>query len=138
MIQKHGCPIQYIVIIHYSYDYLWSDYHFDYLFGSTSTDLLPPTITPLSNVGFTCGDPYSPEQAGTPMATDDDSTPTLSYEDSPEVGCRLSRLWIARDDAGNEATTVQIITFTSPSPPSITDFSNVAVIPCSNLSLIHI
>ena len=97
-----------------------------------STDLIPPTITPLSNVGFTCGDPYSPEQAGTPMATDDDSTPTLSYEDSPEVGCSLSRLWIARDDAGNEATTVQIITFISPSPPSI--FAPIIVtIPCASV-----
>ncbi len=86
----------------------------------TSADTTPPIINQLTNVQLQCGDAFSTNTTGIPTVTDtQDPNPTLSYRDNPSSGCILERIWTATDEAGNEASQTQNITFTSTQPPEL-------------------
>lgn len=70
---------------------------------------------------------------GSPTVTDnEDSDPTVEYFDNPSTGCTITREWTATDNAGNQATVSQTITFTNPQPPQITSPSEIPI-PCGSI-----
>ena len=87
----------------------------------------------INDVTVLCGADLSPNATGIPQVTDnEDPQPTVEYEDRPSDGCRFQRIWRAADEAGNTATSIQIITLKSPQPPMIIA-STLAFVPCGSV-----
>jgi hypothetical protein len=93
----------------------------------TVVDTTPPVLTVPGNLTFECG--TTPGSYGTATATDNCSTPTVSYSDVTTNGCGSTygviRTWTATDSCGNTVSKNQIITFQDTTPPVIkcpTDF----------------
>lgn len=98
-------------------------------------DMTPPVISTMDiiDVTVTCGEDLSPNTTGMPQVTDnEDPHPTVEYEDRPSEGCQFQRLWRATDEAGNTATSSQIITLSAPQPPMIIA-SGKTFVPCSSV-----
>ena len=75
----------------------------------SSLDLTAPILEDLGDVSLACGDPFSPEVIGSPQVTDNrDVNPEVTYEDVPQAGCIMNRIWTARDAAGNTVTRNQV------------------------------
>ena len=75
----------------------------------SSLDLTAPILEDLGDVSLACGDPFSPEVIGSPQVTDNrDVNPEVTYEDVPQAGCLMNRIWTARDSAGNTITRNQV------------------------------
>ena len=87
----------------------------------------------LSDISLPCNEDFSPVSIGFPTATDnEDPNPVINYVDEPAEMCTLRRIWNASDDAGNNASLIQTITFTVPQPPQILT-SRQLTIPCGNV-----
>ena len=87
----------------------------------------------LSDISLPCNEDFSPVSIGFPTATDnEDPNPVINYVDEPAEMCTLRRIWNASDDAGNNASLIQTITFTVPQPPQILT-SRQITIPCGNV-----
>ena len=98
-----------------------------------NADTAPPNVIPPNDVTLPCGNDYSPESVGFPVVTDnEDLNPSIQYADQPTTGCTLIRIWTATDEAGNQATSMQIIVFTTPQAPQVIS-STELTIPCGNI-----
>ena len=81
----------------------------------SSLDLTAPILEDLGDVSLACGDPFSPEVIGSPQVTDNrDVNPEVTYEDVPQAGCIMNRIWTARDAAGNTITRNQVSAVAGP------------------------
>jgi hypothetical protein len=90
----------------------------------TVLDNIAPVITDVPDITINCGGSTSPSTTGTPTASDNCSTPTLTYSDVTN-GNVIIRTWKATDASGNYATSVQNITLGSAFTVSVTS------VPCS-------
>ena len=73
------------------------------------TDLVAPTLSPISDRAVACGQPYDPDTLGKPSIQDlQDSNPSLTYKDKNQPSCQLKREWTATDAAGNTASLTQV------------------------------
>jgi len=107
-------------------------------------DTTPPEITAPFSVTVECGESTDPTDTGTATATDNcTSTPTVTFSDATVTGtCPavyiINRTWIATDDCGNSASTVQSIEVqdtlapTAPSAPADVTFECVSQIPTAD------
>ena len=87
----------------------------------------------LSDITLSCEDNFSPNVTGIPIALDnEDSDPTVTHIDIPAEMCSIRRVWNATDNAGNNGTFFQTITFTNPQPPRILSPSEIAI-PCGSI-----
>src|SRR5207249_4715428 len=84
----------------------------------TVQDITAPVITSCPGPKLlNCCDPTDPDQSGTATATDNCSTPVISYNDVTNAGnCALNyvitRTWTATDACGNHSSCEQTITVT--------------------------
>lgn len=86
-----------------------------------------------SNQNLNCGDDTSPASLGTPTATDDCSSASVSFLDSvPNGGCTdpIQRTWTATDACGNFATITQLYTIQDTTAPTFGVFPNDATLDC--------
>ncbi|XP_041361403.1 uncharacterized protein LOC121377467 [Gigantopelta aegis] len=91
-----------------------------YMAYTWQTDFNAPTILSVAAAVVNCGDDYGPDTLGRPVVTDNiDPLPMVTVNDTPSTGCTVRRLWEATDSAGNTASTIQRISFTSPKPAHI-------------------
>ena len=89
------------------YRFFFVDLH--YRTGCDFSDLTVPIMEDLGDVSLSCGDPFSPEVIGSPQVTDNrDVNPEVTYEDIPQAGCAMNRMWTARDAAGNTIMRTQV------------------------------
>src|SRR5690606_28528950 len=100
----------------------------------TVRDQTPPVIFCPANVTIQCSGDTSPAATGNATATDFcDQTPTITWTDATMSlpGCanayKITRTWMAVDDAGNSAMCMQMITLADTQPPSITCPSNTTI-----------
>ena len=95
----------------------------------TVVDATPPEITCPPDVVVECPADTSP--AGTATATDNCSTPTITFEDVTVPGCggtvTITRTWTATDAAGNSSSCVQTIQTVDTTPPTVTPGPNNSV-----------
>ena len=97
-------------------------------------DTTSPNISlPTNSIVLNCGDDYSPNVTGYPTVHDnEDTNPSLVYSDNPSSECTIIRTWTATDTAGNQASEILTIHFTSPLPPQIVSTRTIAI-PCENV-----
>ncbi|NCI49244.1 hypothetical protein GWC95_04865, partial [Sediminibacterium roseum] len=94
----------------------------------TISDGIKPVLTAPSNTTVACGSATAPAATGTATATDNCSTPVVTYSDnSSNGGYTITRTWKATDAAGNTATATQTITITDNVKPVITAPNNTTV-----------
>src|SRR5690606_38905830 len=93
-----------------------------------------PVIFCPANVTIQCSGDTSPAATGNATATDFcDHTPTITWTDATMSlpGCanayKITRTWMAVDDAGNSAMCMQMITLADTQPPTITCPSNTTI-----------
>jgi hypothetical protein len=86
----------------------------------TVQDTTPPTVTAPPNVTLAFNADISPSSAGVATAQDGCSSVTLQHSDAvaaqPDGSQLISRTWTATDGCGNQATALQTITLSAPSP----------------------
>ncbi|NEN25202.1 T9SS type A sorting domain-containing protein [Cryomorpha ignava] len=91
----------------------------------------PPSITCTNDTTVTCGESgIDPEFTGTPTATDECSSVSLTYTDGAMYGnCPMSfvRTWKAADACNNLATCIQIITVIDEEAPTISCPADITV-----------
>jgi len=92
----------------------------------TSVDNTKPTITDPKDVTVSCGTSILPSATGTATATDNCSTPTVTYGDVTS-GNIITRTWTATDAAGNSSSSTQVITIVDNTKPTISDPADVTV-----------
>ncbi len=92
----------------------------------TIVDNTAPIITDPRDVTVSCGTSTDPSVTGRATATDNCSTPTVSYTDVTS-GYTITRTWKATDASNNSATSVQVITIVDNTKPTITDIADVTV-----------
>ena len=98
----------------------------------TVADTADPTLTVPHDITVGCHDSTSPGATGQATATDECSTPAVSYTDAAHLtGCSGSgtivRTWKATDACGNVASGVQTITIADNDPPALTVPGGVTV-----------
>jgi hypothetical protein len=97
----------------------------------TVVDETPPDITCPPDVVLECPADTSPAATGTATATDNCSTPTITYEDDVVPGCggtvTITRTWTATDAAGNSSSCVQTVQTIDTTPPVVTPGPNNSV-----------
>lgn len=89
----------------------------------TVDDKTPPVINCVGDVKLNCGDNTLPANTGTPTATDNCGTATLTYKDvntSQNCFTSITRTWTATDACGNTSTCVQHIVVVDRTAPVIT------------------
>ena len=97
---------------------------------SWTIDTVAPTVSPLQDFTVACGSPYDPSRTGIPEYSDNiDQSPSISYNDTLETGCRTARTWTVTDQAGNTANMTQVISFTNVIAPSVRGAGELFV-PC--------
>ena len=92
----------------------------------TIVDNTAPTITDPRDVTVSCGTSTDPSVTGRATATDNCSTPTVSYTDVTS-GYTITRTWTAKDASNNSASSIQVITIVDNTKPVIATLSNVTV-----------
>jgi len=101
----------------------------------TVNDNTPPTIHCPADLDLECGASTNPADTGTATATDNCSTPTVTYSDEVETtACvvTVTRTWTAEDDCGNTSSCTQTITLTDTEQPYWTsDLPEDMVVECS-------
>ena len=85
----------------------------------TVNDNIKPVISDPADITVACGSSTLPAATGVATATDNCSTPTVTYGDVTN-GNVITRTWTAKDAAGNISTSVQIITIGAAFTPVIT------------------
>jgi hypothetical protein len=97
----------------------------------TVRDTTPPQIFCPPNMTFEAPAVTTTNVTGVATATDQCSTPTVTYSDSVLTNCGsarvISRIWRATDPCGNTSTATQTITVTDTKPPILTCPTNVTV-----------
>lgn len=97
----------------------------------TIIDNVPPTLNIPTNVTLECGEDLSPSNTGEANATDDCSTPTISYSDTEIANCgntiTVTRTWTATDACGNTTSADQTISTQDTTPPVFTVPANITV-----------
>jgi hypothetical protein len=97
----------------------------------TVVDETAPDITCPADVVVECPADTSPAATGTATATDNCSTPVITYEDVTVAGCggtvTITRTWTATDGAGNSSSCVQTIQTVDTTPPVVTPGPNNSV-----------
>ncbi|MDX1407482.1 MAG: hypothetical protein R3330_05095, partial [Saprospiraceae bacterium] len=96
----------------------------------TVDDSTPPIISCPADVTIACTDSSDPGATGTATATDNCSTPTVTYSDASGAGsCQstITRTWIATDACGNSTACVQTITIEDTVPPMISCPADVTI-----------
>ena len=93
-------------------------------------DLVKPVITCPANANLQCDASTAPSNTGTATATDNCTTPVVTYTDAAvAANCTgkagIDRTWLATDGCGNTATCVQQIRFVDLVKPVITCPANV-------------
>jgi uncharacterized protein YndB with AHSA1/START domain len=96
----------------------------------TIVDNTKPVIADIADKTVACGS-TTPATTGTATATDNCSTPTVTYTDAVS-GNKITRTWKAVDAAGNYATSTQLITVSDAVKPVVTAPNDITVT-CSNL-----
>jgi hypothetical protein len=89
----------------------------------TIVDNVKPVITDPADITVSCGASTLPAATGTATATDNCSTPVITYSDVVN-GNIITRTWKATDAAGNFSTAVQVITQSVPFTTTITSTPN--------------
>jgi hypothetical protein len=85
----------------------------------TIVDNVKPVISDPADITVNCGASILPAATGTATATDNCSTPAVTYSDATN-GNVISRTWTATDASGNTASSVQLITIGSTFTPVVT------------------
>ncbi len=88
----------------------------------TVHDVTPPTIACIPDRKVECGGDTDTTGTGTPVASDNCGTPTLTHKDvTSSVNCYtlITRTWTATDGCGNTTTCVQHITVTDRTAPIV-------------------
>ena len=101
---------------------------------SWSVDTIMPTITNIpSNLTLICGTDYSPSKTGFPTYYDNaDLSPKAEYSDVVIPNCQIKRVWTVYDRAQNRVSAMQVLTFISSTPPTISAAKDLYV-PCGEL-----
>ncbi len=92
----------------------------------TIVDNVKPVITDPADISINCGTSTAPTACGSATATDNCSTPVVTYGDVT-VGNVITRTWTATDASGNVATSTQKITIVDNVKPVITDPADISV-----------
>ncbi len=92
----------------------------------TIVDNVKPVITDVADKTVNCGSSTLPAATGTATATDNCSTPTVTFNDATS-GNVITRTWKATDAAGNYSTSIQTITIVDNVKPTITVPANITV-----------
>ncbi len=108
--------------------------------GNTSTcdqtifvdDSTPPVITCPANLTIECTASTLPADTGTATATDNCSTPAVTFSDVTVAGgcpqeITITRTWLASDGCGNTSTCDQTIFVDDTTPPVITCPANLTI-----------
>jgi hypothetical protein len=105
-------PLSYNALGTYTIHWMYNDGN-----GNTSTqnqmvvvlDTIKPVVHNPADITVTCGSLISPSITGIATATDNCSTPVITYSDVT-IGYVTTRTWKATDAAGNYSTSTQVIT----------------------------
>ena len=92
----------------------------------SSVDNTNPVIADVKDVIISCGTSTDPSVTGTPKATDNCSTPTVSYSDVTSDNI-ITRTWKAKDASGNSSSSIQIITIVDNTKPVISDLPDITI-----------
>jgi VCBS repeat-containing protein len=92
----------------------------------TVSDAVKPTITAPNDITVNCSNLVTPATTGTATATDNCSTPTVTYTDATS-GNKITRTWKATDASGNYATDAQVITVVDDVKPTITAPADITI-----------
>jgi VCBS repeat-containing protein len=92
----------------------------------TFVDNVKPVITAPNDVTVSCGTSTAPSATGTATATDNCSTPTVTYSDVTSSN-KITRTWKATDASGNYNTDIQLITIVDNTKPVISDVQDITV-----------
>uniref|UniRef100_UPI0035160174 HYR-like domain-containing protein n=1 Tax=uncultured Winogradskyella sp. TaxID=395353 RepID=UPI0035160174 len=94
-------------------------------------DTVAPVITVPADVTIECTEDESPANTGTATATDDCTTPVVTFSDSEVTACgntkTITRTWTATDACGNSVSQDQIITVEDTTPPTISVPTDVTI-----------
>jgi hypothetical protein len=97
----------------------------------TVLDQTPPAITCPPDIVLECPANTSPAATGTATASDNCSTPVITFEDVTVPGCggtvTITRTWTATDAAGNSSSCVQTVKTIDTIPPTVTPGPNHSV-----------
>ncbi|MDX1477566.1 MAG: CHRD domain-containing protein, partial [Saprospiraceae bacterium] len=98
----------------------------------TVDDSIPPSITCPADVTIACTDTPDPATTGMATATDNCSTPSITYSDAVTPGecpqeSTIIRTWLATDACGNSTTCTQTISIEDTVPPAITCPADVTI-----------
>jgi hypothetical protein len=90
---------------------------------------MDPVLNLPANTSIECGESTDPSDTGQATATDDCSTPNVTYTDASSGSCPevITRTWTATDACGNTATGNQTITVNDTQPPVISCPGNETV-----------
>jgi len=90
----------------------------------TVIDKTPPAISCPSNAIVECPGNTSPSATGTATATDNCSTPAITFSDATVPGCggtvTITRKWTATDAAGNSSSCLQTVQTIDTTAPTVT------------------
>jgi hypothetical protein len=84
----------------------------------TVTDAVKPVIAAPNDITVNCSNLVTPATTGTATATDNCSTPVITYTDVTS-GNKITRTWKATDASGNYVTDAQVITVVDAVKPTI-------------------
>ncbi|KAL9963573.1 hypothetical protein ACROYT_G027096 [Oculina patagonica] len=95
-------------------------------------DLQPPAISNMAAQTVDCTSDLSPSALGEPSVSDNEGPNiTLTHQDIAGGSCSFQRKWTATDQAGNNASMIQVINLNKPSPPTVSYHGN-AIIACGS------
>ena len=97
------------------------------------SDITPPVLTCPADVTVDCTDPFTPDDVGWVVATDNcDPDPSITYSDNYVAqNCPLTyivqRTWLVTDTCGNTSTCVQNISINDSNPPTISCPADISI-----------